>query len=97
MALCYLTIGLQTMVMLAAGVARMPMRAFVPASIVGSIAWALVYATVGFMSVEAVARLWAIHPAATLAGLAVVAGVIALVIVRGRRAKEFTETPDLAG
>ena len=47
----FLTIGLQTLINLAAGVARMPLRRYLPAVALGSIVWALLYATVGFVTV----------------------------------------------
>jgi membrane protein DedA with SNARE-associated domain len=52
--LAFLTVGLQTAVNAAAGSLRMPMSRYLPATVVGSLAWAALYTTVGF----AVARAW---------------------------------------
>ncbi len=52
-ALGFLTVGVQTAVNLAAGALRMPVARFEAAVVVGSLAWAGIYATVGFAVVEA--------------------------------------------
>ncbi len=52
-ALGFLTVGVQTAVNLASGVLRMPLVRFEVAAVVGSLAWAGIYATVGFAVVEA--------------------------------------------
>ena len=52
-ALGFLTVGVQTAVNLASGVLRMPLVRFEVAALVGSLAWAGIYATVGFAVVEA--------------------------------------------
>lgn len=69
----FLTIGVQTLVNLAAGATRMPLIRYVPATIVGSIAWALLYGTIGFVGFEALALLWQHSPVA-----AITAGVLLL-------------------
>lgn len=74
--LSFLTIGVQTLVNLAAGATRMPLVRYLPAAALGSIAWALVYATAGVIGVEAVIQLYELHPAAAVLGL--LAGVTAL-------------------
>ena len=51
--LSYLTIGIQTAVHLTAGVMRMPLRFYLPAAVVGSAAWAVLYATIGLAVVQA--------------------------------------------
>ena len=61
-ALSFLTVGMQTLVNLAAGLTRMPLRRYVPALVIGSIIWALLYATVGFVTFAAWRRLYAISP-----------------------------------
>ena len=58
----FLTIGVQTLINLAAGATRMPLSRYLPAVIIGSVAWALVYATVGFVGFEALGRLYAHSP-----------------------------------
>jgi membrane protein DedA with SNARE-associated domain len=52
-ALSYLTIGIQTTIHLTAGALRMPMRLYLPAAVVGSAAWAAIYATIGIAIVQA--------------------------------------------
>ena len=79
----FLTVGFQTMINLAAGVTRMPLRRYIPATIVGSIMWAFVYGTVGFVSFVALQRLWSLSPVAVVAiGLVVVAGAAWLLLSR---------------
>ena len=56
--LSFLTIGVQTMVNLAAGATRMPLARYIPATVVGSTMWAFLYGTVGFVGFEALALLW---------------------------------------
>lgn len=51
--LCFLTVGVQTAVNLAAGTLRMPARRYVPALLVGALLWAAVYLSVGVAVVEA--------------------------------------------
>ena len=46
--LCYLTVGVQTVVLASAGVVRMRWPRFTLAQAVGALAWATIYATVGF-------------------------------------------------
>ena len=82
----FLTIGFQTMVNLAAGVTRMPLRRYLPAVTVGCIIWAFMYSTVGFIGWAAVVKLWEISPLAVLA-LAVVLSVgIGIALARRDRA-----------
>ena len=89
--LSFLTIGFQTLVLLAAGALAMPLRHYVPAVVVGGTVWALLYATVGFVGVEAVLYLWALSPVLALALAAlVVAGFAASLVARRR---QVVETP----
>lgn len=44
--LSFLTVGVQTVVNLAAGLGRMPLRRYLPALVVGGLLWAFLYATV---------------------------------------------------
>ena len=67
----FLTIGIQTMVNLAAGVTRMPLRRYLPAVIVGCIMWAFIYSTIGFAGAVGIAKLWERSPLLVI-GLAVV-------------------------
>lgn len=71
----FLTVGFQTLINLAAGVTRMTMRHYLPAVVVGSVMWAFVYATIGFVGVSAVVALYATSPPLAI-GLAVFAAVL---------------------
>ena len=46
--LCYLTVGLQTAVIITTGFTKMPLRRWVPAMLVGTFMWACIYTTIGF-------------------------------------------------
>jgi membrane protein DedA with SNARE-associated domain len=72
--LCFLTIGVQTAVLLAAGTLKMPAKRFVPAVLVGALMWAGIYTTVGFAVVEAIwggGRIWLVIAVLAAAGLLV--------------------------
>lgn len=85
-ALCFLTIGLQSMINLAAGATRMPLRRYLPAVTVGSVIWGFVYATVGFVTFEALLVLHRASPLAFWVLLtALAATVVILVVVNLRR------------
>jgi membrane protein DedA with SNARE-associated domain len=73
-ALSYLTIGIQTTIHLTAGALRMPLPLYLPATVVGSIAWAVIYATIGLAVVEA----WLLAVAGSWYALA---GIVSLVVV----------------
>jgi membrane protein DedA with SNARE-associated domain len=49
----FLTIGVQTAINMAAGLGRMPLRRYIPATVAGSIAWACIYATIGLAAFDA--------------------------------------------
>ena len=85
-ALSYLTIGIQTAIHLTAGVMRMPLRLYLPAAVVGSIAWAAIYATIGLAVVEAwlAARAGSWWALCGLVGLVLV-GVATWLVSRRRR------------
>lgn len=84
--LSFLTVGVQTVINLAAGAARMPLVRYIPATVVGSVAWAFLYATVGFVGFEALSVLWEHSPAiAVAAGSAAVAGLAWFVVRQVRR------------
>jgi len=51
--LSFLTIRVQTAVNAAAGALRMPLRRYLPAVAAGALVWATIYATVGFVVLEA--------------------------------------------
>ena len=46
--LCFLTVGLQTAVIITTGFTKMPLRRWVPAMLVGTFMWACMYTTIGF-------------------------------------------------
>jgi membrane protein DedA with SNARE-associated domain len=88
-ALSFLTIGFQTIANLAAGATSMKLRHYLPAVVVGGTAWALVYATLGTVGVDLVARLWDFSPVITVAALLlVVGGIVTYVVVQARRRPE---------
>lgn len=81
-ALSFLTIGIQTMVNLSAGVARMPLRRYLPSVTVGSVIWAFLYGTVGFAGFVAVQRLWEASPFLTVGGVVLLVVVLVFVLTR---------------
>ena len=84
--LSFLTIGAQTLVNAAAGALRMPLRRYLPANVLGSLAWAGIYTTVGFAVVEAWlggSWLWL-----ALAVLLVLVVVVVSRVVRSRVARD---------
>ncbi|HET9873894.1 MAG TPA: VTT domain-containing protein [Propionibacteriaceae bacterium] len=82
----FLTIGFQTVVNLAAGVTRMPLRHYLPAVTVGCTLWAFIYATVGFVTLEALRRLYLISPAAAIAAIVLLVAALASFVVVQLRA-----------
>ena len=88
--LSFLTIGIQTMVNLAAGVAQMPLRRYLPAVIVGCVMWAFLYGTVGFIGWVAVGALWDRSPALTVALLTLAAAGIGFALLRSDRVQVGT-------
>jgi membrane protein DedA with SNARE-associated domain len=89
----FLTIGLQTVVNAAAGLIRMPWIRYTIAMLIGCIAWALIYATVGIAAVEAALALAARSPWALIGVLAVVLGVVLAIVVIRRRRRAGTGQP----
>jgi len=82
---CFLTVGLQTAVLLSAGTLRMPLRRFVPALLVGALLWAGVYSTIGVAAVEAFwgnGRVWVV--VAAVAGAALLAWGVDRLLERRR-------------
>ncbi|WP_427018085.1 DedA family protein [Pseudarthrobacter sp. P1] len=90
----FLTIGFQTAVNAAAGLGRMPLRRYIPATLVGGLCWAVIYATVGLAAFDAAVAAAAGSPAA-LAILAVAAAALAALLVwRRRRTKASAAEPE---
>ncbi len=85
--ICFLTVGLQTMVLIAAGMSRMPLRRFIPAQVVGCILWALLYGTVGFVGFKAAVMLYEASPALFLAAVGLLVAIIVFAVTNGRRAQ----------
>lgn len=79
----YLTVGFQSMVMAAAGMVRMSWKVFTLAQVPGSIAWALIYTTVGFAFWGAFFAAVQGNPVWVILLLAVV--TVAVLVVRRRR------------
>jgi membrane protein DedA with SNARE-associated domain len=84
--LSFLTVGLQTAIIAAAGALRMPLSRFVPAAAAGSLVWAAIYTTIGFAVVDA----WLTGTAGPwlLLAVAVVAVVWGVTLLVARRARD---------
>ena len=73
---CFLTVGLQTAVILTTAVTGMPLRRWIPAMLVGTLIWGVVYGTVGMAVVWAwLEQPWVVAPI-----------VVVLLMVLGRTA-----------
>lgn len=72
----FLTIGVQTAINLSAGFGRMPLRRYILATVLGSIAWATMYATVGLAAFEAALAAAAGSPMALIMLVLVVGAAI---------------------
>ncbi len=83
-AVSFLTIGFQTVANLAAGATGMRLRHYLPAVTIGSVAWALLYATLGTVGVDILGRLYERSPV-----LAVGAVVVAALAIAGYLVWEF--------
>lgn len=93
--LCYLTVGLQTLVLAAAGVMRIGWGRFTLAQIPGGLAWALIYATIGFAAWEAAMAAAAGSPWGLIGISVIVVGVVALVLFsRSRSRHRDSSTPE---
>ncbi|MEL4503971.1 VTT domain-containing protein [Luteococcus sp. H138] len=81
-AMSFLTIGVQTMVNFSAGFLRMPLWRYLPSMAIGAVMWALVYASVGFVGLKALALAWRQHPLLAVLLLAGFVGVMAALMFR---------------
>ncbi|WP_315295858.1 hypothetical protein [Rothia mucilaginosa] len=81
--LCFLTVGLQTAVIITTGFTKMPLRRWVPAMLVGTFMWACIYTTIGFAILAALG----LEPWMFPLALAVV--ITALVIVTQLRERRI--------
>ena len=78
----FLTVGIQTLVNLVAGMTQMPLRRYVPALALGSLLWGFLYATVGFATFSAWRELYARYPTVTIVITALLLGALAAYVVR---------------
>ena len=81
--LCFLTVGLQTAVIITTGFTKMPLRRWVPAMLVGTFIWACIYTTIGFAILAALGLVPWMFPLA----LAIV--ITAMVIVAQLRERRI--------
>lgn len=95
-ALCFLTVGLQTLILLSAGGLRMPLNRFLPALVVGSAMWSLLYGTVGFVGFELWMMLYEFSPLLAIGGTVVtVATLVGLALRHRIRTREATAAAEL--
>ncbi|SMO43710.1 membrane protein DedA, SNARE-associated domain [Propioniciclava tarda] len=84
--ICYLTVGLQTIILASAGLLRVGWVRFTLAQLPGAIAWAWIYSTIGIAAFEALLGA-AISSPLGIAVIAAVAVVVIATIVVRRRAR----------
>lgn len=90
-AISFLTVGFQTLANLAAGATCMKLRHYLPAVTIGSIAWALLYATLGTVGVDLFGRLWAVSPLLAISLVVVaIAAILGYVVWQARRRSQAT-------
>ena len=77
----FLTVGIQSVIQLSAGVARMPLRRYVAATAAGAIAWAAVYTTIGM----AILTAWLTGPTGRLICLLMLTALVLVVVIRRSR------------
>lgn len=77
----FLTFGIQSVIQLSAGVARMPLRRYVAATAAGAIAWAAVYTTIGM----AILTAWLTGPTGRLICLLMLTALVLVVVIRRSR------------
>jgi membrane protein DedA with SNARE-associated domain len=80
--LCFMTVGLQTAVISAAGITRMRWRRFIPAMLLGALIWGIIYGTVGMAVMWAIITAALASPWAAVALVLALAGVVVLVLWR---------------
>ncbi|WP_269927872.1 DedA family protein [Kocuria massiliensis] len=86
---CFVTVGFQTAVIVVTGFTRMPLARWLPAMLVGTLIWGIIYGTVGM------AVLWAWLQRPWLAAIAICVVALAVVTVKfwPWRAREAKTTP----
>ena len=77
----FLTVGIQSVIQLSAGVARMPLRRYVVATAAGAIVWAAVYTTIGMAILSA----WLTGPTGRLICLLMLTALALVVVLRRSR------------
>ena len=77
----FLTVGIQSVIQLSAGVARMPLLRYVAATAAGAIAWAAVYTTIGM----AILTAWLTGPTGRLICLLMLTALVLVVVIRRSR------------
>ncbi|WP_314932796.1 VTT domain-containing protein [Actinomyces oris] len=77
----FLTVGIQSVIQLSAGVARMPLRRYVAATAAGAIAWAAAYTTIGM----AILTAWLTGPTGRLICLLMLTALVLVVVIRRSR------------
>ena len=75
-ALCFFTVGLQTLILLASGTSKMPLRSFLPAVALGGMFWAGIYGTVGLVGFKLIAKAWAYNPFFTVGVLMIISSAV---------------------
>jgi membrane protein DedA with SNARE-associated domain len=89
-ALSFLTVGFQTAANLSAGLTRMPVIRYLPALLIGGLAWAVIYATVGLAVVVAWIQLFLLSPWVALLVLALVIALVVGLVLRRRRRRSVS-------
>jgi membrane protein DedA with SNARE-associated domain len=86
-ALSFLTVGFQTAANFAAGLTRMPWHRYLPALVIGGLAWAIIYATVGLAAVVGWLELFLRNPVVACLLLVLVVALVVGLVLRRRRAR----------
>ncbi|MEX5260710.1 DedA family protein [Kocuria sp. CPCC 205263] len=90
---CFLTVGLQTAVILTTAVTGMPLRRWMPAMLVGTLIWGVIYGTVGMAVVWAwLEQPWVVAPVVVV-GLLLLLGHRIRARRRARRERRDEDLP----
>lgn len=69
---CFFTVGFQTAVIITTGFTHMPLNRWIPAMLVGTLCWGIIYGTVGMAVIWAwLERPWIVTPIVVLVALIV--------------------------